>query len=115
MRKFFFSENTILHNYTNNFVKILENTLLAYKKRYNQIKIHTYNPSTEIVFIDSKENNEESIKCYESFGKEVSVSFENVFFILGLSTYDHFDESIDYFRSLINFKNRLNTSQKASL
>ena len=114
--KILFSENTILHNYTNNFVKILENTLLAYKKRYNQIKIHTYNPSTEIVFIDSKENNEESIKCYESFGKEVSVSFENVFFILGLSTYDHFfDESIDYFRSLINFKNRLNTSQKASL
>lgn len=114
--KILFFESTALHNYTNNFVKILENTLLGYKKLYSQIKIHTYNPNTEIVFIDSKENNDESIKCFEFFGKEVSVCFENVFFILGLSTYDHFfDESIDYFRSLINFKNRLNTSQKASL
>ncbi|MCT3949059.1 hypothetical protein HZQ32_11020 [Elizabethkingia anophelis] len=110
-----FFESTILHNCTNNFVKILEKTLLGYKKLYNQIKIHTYNPNTEIVFIDSKENNDESIKCFDFFGKEVSISFENVFFILGLSSYDHFfDESIDYFRSLINFENRLNVSQKAS-
>lgn len=109
-----FFENIQLHSYTEKFVKIIQDINSAYLKFSKQIVIHTSNPNTEIVFTTSKDFSEDSIYS-STFDDGVIQGCLNVFQLIGLANYDHFfDESISYFKSLLNFENRLNPTQTPS-
>ncbi|KIC61723.1 hypothetical protein [Chryseobacterium taiwanense] len=109
-----FFENIQLHTFTEKFVKIIKDINSAYLKFSKQIVIHISNPNTEIVFTTSKDFSEDSIFS-STFDDEVIQRCLNVFQLIGLANYDHFfDESISYFKSLLNFENRLNATKTPS-
>src|SRR5690606_4180539 len=74
---------------------------------YNLIQTHILKPKIEIVFSSSSTNfSDEFFK--KSFQKDILKEFNNVFNLIILNTYDHFfDESTNYFKSLLDFENGL--------
>ncbi|AMA49984.1 hypothetical protein [Flavobacterium covae] len=103
-------ENTKLHEYVENFIAIIKRICSIYLNFFKQVKTYLSNPNTDIVFSTSKEySSEYDLNIFKNFENEISNKFKEIQKLLVLSAHDHyFDESISYFRSLINFENQIN-------
>ncbi|MDV3664177.1 hypothetical protein [Elizabethkingia anophelis] len=111
-------ENTKLHGFTGEFTRFITAICSSYIKFSKQITIHTSNPNTEIVFIASKGFSEEETSESNNYfdNDEVLQNCICALQLLALAHYDHFfDESIDYFKSLVDFENRLNSPTHPSI
>ncbi len=105
-----FEENSALSTGSMNFLKIIEESCNTYQEFQKHIEIHTNNSGIEIVFITPKERDQDFINSYNYFSVDLLNNFNNFYLLLSLNQLDHFfDESINYFKSLIQLENRFNS------
>lgn len=109
-----FKENTQLSTASLNYLKIIEETCNSYEEFHKLIEIRIKNSGIDIVFISPKEKETDFLQTYNYFDSDLVNTYNNFSLLLYLNHLDHlFDESINYFKVLLQLENKFNSIKSA--
>lgn len=102
-----FIENPEILTKVESFISGFKLISSEYNNFYKIISLYNTNPSIDVLF--SSSTTLSKVLSENSFDKEVINGFNNFYWTLSVNQSDHFfDESIDYFKKLIDLENSIN-------